>query len=91
MFFALTPPGGSEWIIILVVVVLLFGATKLPQLGSAVGKSIQNFKKGLEEAHDESAEGAEDGGPDGDRSAQAGGDGAGADKDDGRPRTEGSS
>lgn len=53
--FAITPPGGPEWIIILLVFVLLFGAKKLPELGSSVGKSIKNFKKGIGEGKEESA------------------------------------
>ena len=44
-------PGGAEWIWLVAVFVLLFGAKKLPELGSSVGKSIKNFKKGVEEAH----------------------------------------
>lgn len=51
--FAITPPGAGEWIVILAIVVLLFGAKKLPELGSSVGKSIRNFKKGVEEAEAE--------------------------------------
>lgn len=35
-------------LIILLVVVLLFGSRKLPELGSALGKGIFAFKKGLE-------------------------------------------
>ena len=35
---------------ILLLFVLLFGARKLPELGSSVGKSIRNFKKGMNEA-----------------------------------------
>lgn len=53
---ALTPPGGPELIIILVIVVLLFGARKLPELGSSVGKSIKNFKRGIEEGHGEASD-----------------------------------
>lgn len=60
--FAITPPGGPELIIILIVVILLFGAKKLPELGSSVGKSIKNFKKGIEESSD--------GTPDADSSSQ---------------------
>ena len=37
---------------ILLLFVLLFGAKKLPDLGSSVGKSIKNFKKGLNEPAD---------------------------------------
>lgn len=46
-FGAITAPGGPELIVILVIVILLFGAKKLPELGSSVGKSIKNFKKGI--------------------------------------------
>lgn len=45
--------GGPELIIVLVIFVLLFGAKKLPELGSSVGKSIKNFKRGLDEADEE--------------------------------------
>ena len=38
---------------ILLLFVLLFGARKLPELGSSVGKSIRNFKKGMNEAKEE--------------------------------------
>ena len=48
--------GGPELLIVLAVFVLLFGARKLPELGSSVGKSIQNFKKGMAEANAENAE-----------------------------------
>jgi sec-independent protein translocase protein TatA len=41
--------GMGELVIILVVVLLLFGAKKLPQLGKALGSSINNFKDGLKE------------------------------------------
>jgi sec-independent protein translocase protein TatA len=45
--------GGPELIIILAVFVLLFGAKKLPELGSSFGKSIKNFKRGIEDANAE--------------------------------------
>ncbi len=35
-------------LIILLVVVLLFGHRRLPELGSALGKGLHAFKKGLE-------------------------------------------
>lgn len=38
--------GGH--LLIIAVVVLLFGARRLPELGSALGKGISAFKKGLE-------------------------------------------
>lgn len=39
--------GITEILIILLVVVLIFGASKLPQLGRAVGDSIREFKKSV--------------------------------------------
>ena len=39
-------------LIVLAVVVLLFGSRRLPELGSALGKSIFAFKKGLEGTSD---------------------------------------
>ena len=45
--------GPTEIIVILVIVVLLFGAKRLPELGSSVGKSIKNFKSGMKEANED--------------------------------------
>jgi sec-independent protein translocase protein TatA len=39
--------GTSELLVILGICVLLFGARRLPELGSGVGKAIRNFKSGL--------------------------------------------
>lgn len=41
--------GMGELAIILVIVVLLFGASRLPQLGKALGETVRNFKKGTDE------------------------------------------
>lgn len=38
--------GPSELLIILAIVVLLFGATRLPALGKAVGETLRNFREG---------------------------------------------
>ncbi len=46
--------GAQELLIIFGIVVLLFGAKRLPQLGSGVGKGIRNFQKGLNSDDDES-------------------------------------
>ncbi|MFN7685550.1 MAG: twin-arginine translocase TatA/TatE family subunit [Oligoflexia bacterium] len=35
-------------LIILLVVILLFGSRRLPELGSALGRGLHAFKKGLE-------------------------------------------
>lgn len=41
--------GTSEMLIILVLVLIVFGAGKLPQVGSALGSGLRNFKKGLKD------------------------------------------
>ncbi len=41
--------GVQELIIILIIVLVLFGATRLPELGRGVGKAIKNFKKATSE------------------------------------------
>lgn len=42
-------PSPSELLVILLIILVLFGATKLPQLGKGLGQGIRNFKKGLGE------------------------------------------
>ena len=39
-------------VIIIIVAFLLFGATRLPEIGRSLGKSISEFKKGTKEAAD---------------------------------------
>jgi sec-independent protein translocase protein TatA len=39
--------GAGELVIILIIVVVIFGATKLPQLGDGLGKAIKNFKRAV--------------------------------------------
>jgi sec-independent protein translocase protein TatA len=41
--------GGTELLIILGIVVLIFGARRLPEIGSGLGKAIKNFKAGVTE------------------------------------------
>jgi len=43
------PIGATELIIILVIVLVLFGARRLPELASSLGKAIKNFKKSTTE------------------------------------------
>jgi TatA/E family protein of Tat protein translocase len=38
-------PSGFEWIVILVIALLILGPGKLPDVASAVGKSIREFRK----------------------------------------------
>ena len=48
--------GMGEIVVVLLVVLLLFGAKRLPEIGSAIGKAIREFKKaGKEFGDDESA------------------------------------
>ena len=39
-----------EVLLIFLAIVLLFGASRLPQLGSSLGQAIRNFKRGFGEA-----------------------------------------
>ncbi|MCH7665173.1 MAG: twin-arginine translocase TatA/TatE family subunit [Acidobacteria bacterium] len=39
--------GVQELLIILLIVLIIFGASKLPQLGKGLGEGIKNFKKGI--------------------------------------------
>lgn len=39
--------GMGELLVILVIVIVVFGATKLPQLGRGLGEGISNFRDGL--------------------------------------------
>ena len=39
--------GPMELGIILLIVIVLFGARRLPEIGSGVGKAIKNFKAGV--------------------------------------------
>jgi sec-independent protein translocase protein TatA len=42
--------GITEIIFIFLIIILLFGATRLPQIGRGLGEGIRNFKKGLKAA-----------------------------------------
>ena len=46
--------GVPELLVIFVILVLLFGASKIPQLGKGLGEGIRNFKKGLKSDESES-------------------------------------
>lgn len=39
--------GLQELMILLVIALVIFGPTKLPQIGSGLGKAIRDFKKGV--------------------------------------------
>lgn len=44
--------GTQDLILIGIIVVVLFGATRLPQIGSGIGQAIRNFKKGVSETEE---------------------------------------
>lgn len=46
--------GVPELLIILLIVVIIFGATRLPQLGKGLGQGLKNFKDSVK--HDEPRE-----------------------------------
>ena len=46
--------GPMELVLILLIVVVIFGASKLPQLGRGLGEGIQNFREGLKGKDDKS-------------------------------------
>ena len=50
-YLAFWTPGPVELIIILVIAVLLFGR-RLPEIARGLGKSLTEFKKGVNEAKD---------------------------------------
>lgn len=50
------PIGFQELIIILLIVLVIFGASRLPELGKGLGKAISNFKAGIKEGQEDSAD-----------------------------------
>jgi sec-independent protein translocase protein TatA len=45
--------GPMELILILAIVVVIFGASRLPQLGKGLGEGISNFRDGLSSRKDD--------------------------------------
>jgi sec-independent protein translocase protein TatA len=41
--------GLPEMLVILLIVILLFGASRLPEIGRGLGKGIRNFKESVRE------------------------------------------
>ncbi|HPS20908.1 MAG TPA: twin-arginine translocase TatA/TatE family subunit [Candidatus Omnitrophota bacterium] len=44
--------GLPEVLLILVIALLIFGANRLPEIGKALGRSLSEFKKGMNEYSD---------------------------------------
>jgi sec-independent protein translocase protein TatA len=40
--------GMPQLVVILAIILVVFGASRLPEIGGAMGKSIRNFKKATE-------------------------------------------
>src|ERR1700681_2276385 len=55
-------PGfhGFHFIVILLIALLIFGPKKLPEMGSSIGKSIKEFRKGMSEISHPKEEAEED-------------------------------
>ena len=47
------PIGVQELLLILLIVILLFGAKKIPELASGLGKGLKEFKKAQQDANKE--------------------------------------
>jgi sec-independent protein translocase protein TatA len=45
--------GFPELLIILFLVILIFGGSRLPELGKSIGKGIRNFKEATKEGEDD--------------------------------------
>ncbi len=45
--------GPLELIIILIIILLLFGASRVSDLAGALGKSVREFRKGVEGSDDQ--------------------------------------
>lgn len=52
--------GWPEIIFVALVVVVLFGVKKLPEIGSALGKAIREFRKAGKDIRDEVKDAVED-------------------------------
>ncbi len=44
--------GVGELIVVFLIVVVVFGSTKLPQLGDGLGRAIKNFKRAVGSANE---------------------------------------
>ena len=50
--------GLPEIIIVFLIIVILFGAKKLPEIGSALGKALREFRKAGKESEGDLKEGS---------------------------------
>lgn len=45
--------GATEWLLIILVLILLFGAKKIPEIARGLGRSVNEFKKGMSDSGEE--------------------------------------
>jgi sec-independent protein translocase protein TatA len=50
------PIGLPEMLIILVIIILIFGASRLPEIGKGIGQGIKNFKASVKDPVDETTQ-----------------------------------
>jgi sec-independent protein translocase protein TatA len=48
--------GIGELLIILTIIILIFGASRLPEIGRGIGKGIRNFKDATKEGPDKTTD-----------------------------------
>jgi sec-independent protein translocase protein TatA len=53
IFALFGPIGLPEMLIILVIIILIFGASRLPEIGKGIGAGIKNFKSSVKDPVDE--------------------------------------
>jgi sec-independent protein translocase protein TatA len=58
MYFPAFFGRPEDWLIVLLVAVLLFGSSRIPELARSLGRSVNEFKKGMREG-DEPAQKSE--------------------------------
>jgi sec-independent protein translocase protein TatA len=56
---AFSMPGTGEWMVILIIGLLIFGR-RLPEVARSLGKSVNEFKKGMREFQDSADEVVQD-------------------------------
>ncbi len=54
-------PGGMEWLVVLIIALLLFGS-RLPSVMRNLGRSVNEFKRGLHESAEEANAAGKDAG-----------------------------
>ena len=52
--------GIGELVVIFLIILLLFGTKRLPEIGSALGKAVKEFKRSVKDIQDEVKESSQD-------------------------------